>query len=154
MAHHMADVAARRQQHGRDFYLPATFDVENWWRAVVVLDRLEEGWEGAALYRPRPRDALGFLLEDNGELSPRLWGTDSHQTDPHGGFLYVRWELTKLAKQWMEEVGESLPDVAVTPYPIPALGQSLADLQDHMGGSRCFVLNGGLERELRGETED
>lgn len=150
MVHHMADVAYRRQQHGRDFYLPATFDVEHWWRAVVVLDHLEEGWEGAALYRLRPES--GFNGEDNGKHPPR--GTDPRKTDPYGGFLMVRWELTELAKKWMEEVGESLPDPAVTPKSISRLGHSLADLREHMGGFRCFVLEGGLERELRGEASD
>lgn len=143
MAHHMAEVSSRRQ-HARDFYLPATFDVEGWWRAVVVLDRLEEGWEGAALYRSAPEN--GFCSEP-GMLPPH-----AAKTDPHGGFVKVRWEMTELAKRQMEEVGCPLPEVAVTPYPIWVLGNNLGGLRAHMGAFRCFVKEGGLEREFRGKA--
>jgi hypothetical protein len=139
----MAELAARRQL-SPDFYLPATFDRQFYWRRVVVIDRLEEGWEDATLYRPEPED--GFMMAYNGKLPPRV-----AKTDPHGGHLNVRWELTELAKQWMEAWVDTLPDPAVTALPISRLGDSLADIRKQMGAFRCVVLGGGLERELQVE---
>ncbi|KAJ9148556.1 hypothetical protein NKR23_g4904 [Pleurostoma richardsiae] len=138
-AHHMAEVRARITARRVDFYLPATFDVEGWWRGLVIIDRLEGGWEAVALGRPRPEK--GFTSE-GGMIPP-----SERRTDPHGGLLYVRWELTELARR--ENEHDPLPEVAVSQYPIYKLANCLADLRDHMGAFRQFVQEGGLERELQ-----
>jgi hypothetical protein len=143
MAHHMAEVSARCQ-HRPDFYLPATFDNMGWWRAVVVLDRLEEGWEGAALYRPEPENGL---RSEHGMVPP-----GQIKTYPHGRFILVRWDLTEWARQENQE--EPLPEVDLTPYAIWELGRCLRGFREYMGMFRCFVQDGHLERELRGEAHD
>ena len=139
-AHHMAELAARRQRVGwGGFYLPATFDACGWWRAIVVIDRLEEGWEGAALGRPWPRERVR-------DQRGRAWAAE----DPYGSFLYVQWELTELARREMEEMEEVWDEVAVAAYPILKLGRSLGDLREHMGGFGCFASEGGLEKHMMG----
>jgi hypothetical protein len=139
----MTEVSFRRQRHP-DFYLPATLDNMGWWRAVIVLDWLEEGWEGAALDRPEPEN--GFRSE-HGMVPP-----GQTKTYPHGRFILVRWDLTKRAKQENEE--EPLPEVDLTPYAICELGRCLRGCRDHMGTFRCFVQDGHLERELRGAAHE
>ncbi|EON98439.1 putative arca-like protein [Phaeoacremonium minimum UCRPA7] len=141
-AHHMAEVRARTTSHRADFYLPATFDTEGWWRGLVIIDRLENGWEGVTLNRPRPEK--GFTSE-GGMIPP-----SARRTDPHGGLLYVRWELTELARR--ENEHDPLPEVAVSQYPIYRLANCLADLREHMQAFRQFVQEGGLERELEAES--
>ena len=57
----------------------------------MVLDRLEDGWEGAALDLPWPRERVP-------DQRGRAWAAG----DPWGSFLYVRWELTELARREMD----------------------------------------------------
>ncbi|KAK3933772.1 putative arca-like protein [Diplogelasinospora grovesii] len=139
-AHHMAEVAARNKLGSADFYIPATFEVDGWWRGLVIIDRLEDGWESAALNRPKPEN--GFLSE-----RPPKVPESERFTNPFGGFMYFRWELTDMARREYEH--DPLPETAITHYPIYKLAASLASLRDGMSAFRCFVLEGGLDKELR-----
>jgi hypothetical protein len=145
-AHHMAEVAARIATRRRDYYLPATFHTDGWWRALVVIDRLEEGWESVVLHRPRPEHGFHW---GRGKVPD-----SARRTDPYGGFLYVRWEVTEVARHYWKEVevveGESpLPEVDVTQYPIYYVAHCLADMREHMSTFRNFIQMGGLEEELQ-----
>lgn len=130
------------------FYIPATHDLRGWWRAILIIDRLEDGWEGVALDRPSPE--LGYFSTD------RQYFRAGRKTDPHGGFLLVKWDLTDLAWRLYEE--EKLEDEeAEAPLelwdvssPIPCLAGQLATVRDHMSAVRCYVLDGGLKQELLG----
>jgi hypothetical protein len=143
MAHHMTEVSFRWQRHP-DFYLPATFDSMGWWRAAVVLERLEEGWEGAALYRRAPESGL---RSEHGKVPP-----GQIELYQHGRFISVQWELTEWARRGNEE--EPLPEVDLAPYAIWELGRCLRGFREHMGAFKCFVQDGRLERELRGEAHE
>ncbi|KAK3304120.1 uncharacterized protein B0T15DRAFT_230931 [Chaetomium strumarium] len=139
-AHHMAEVAARIATRRRDYYLPATFHTDGWWRALVVIDRLEEGWEGVVLNRPRPERGFNW---GRGKVP------ESKRTDPYGGFLYARWEVTEVARPYWEEAEAPLPEVDVTPYPVHWLAHCLAGMREHMSTFRDFIHMGGLEEELQ-----
>ncbi len=145
MTHHMAEVAARRRHHP-GFYLPGTFDPEGWRRRIVVLVRLEEGWEGAALHRPRPKPRLmpedPWVPPENHQVSP-----ERVRADPYGELITVRLDLTELARQEMDE-DDPLPEVAVTQCMMWQLGHALATGRVHMANFQRFVYDGDLEREL------
>ncbi len=152
MAHHTAEVAARR--HHRGFYLPETFDAERWRHGIVILVRLGEGWEGAALHRPRPKQ---WWEPGGGPVPPENHMTSREQAraDPHGEFITVRWNLSQLARREMEEIENYwMPEVAVLPSMMWELGHAIKSRREHMSTFQCFVHDGGLETELQGEVYD
>ncbi len=150
MAHHTAELAARR--HHRGFYLPWTFDNLGWRHEIVILVRLGEGWEGVALYRPRPKTSWegGCFIPPENHMS----SSEDVRADPYGQLISVRWDLTELARKQMEELDDPLPEVAVTLRMMWELAYTLEGCRDHISTFQCFVHDGGLEKGLQGEAYD
>lgn len=155
-SHHMAEVASCQASHTTDFYLPAHFDTTGYWRALIIIDRLGEGWETVVSNRPFGY-GTGFGPDEMQLLSSEK---DSNQ---YGSYTIARWALTEWARKEDEEMMaedeaaapedrwgdlELRPEMDIDRFPIRVLGNSLAEMREYMSRFRNYVDGGGLEIEM------
>jgi hypothetical protein len=154
--HHMAEIAARKAAGTADFYLPKNpDDLRTYERSLVIIDRLETGWENAALNRSK----LIWTSTADGSERRRKFPPSERHSDPHGGFLYIRWDLTEKGREFLAgddmSGGDMLrsddvpvQDTHILPLPIYTLAGQLAQMRSGMQQFRCFVLNGDMRKDL------